>query len=99
MEWISVKDRLPTETGKYYLVMSYSYCENCNNNEDHSHRLDYIKYDYSVARWSKKDLYLVEYYRSKGDNSWDHYSYDRFTECKFTNDEITHWMSFPNDIN
>ena len=97
MNWISVKDRFPTEYDKYYLVLSDKSCDSCNKNESHCHRLDFKRYRYDVARWSEKDIYLVEYYRAKGDHSWDNFANDQFTECHLLNNEITHWMPFNNE--
>ena len=96
MNWISVKDRYPEQDGLYYIVLVDRSCEKCISNESHPHRLDFRQYSYHVARWSQKDMHLVEWYKAKGDHSWDHCASNRFTECPIIHEEITHWMPFPN---
>lgn len=53
MTWISVKDRMPSEELRYYLVLSHVPCE-CRE-KFHIHRLNYRKFTYDVARWYKHD--------------------------------------------
>jgi Protein of unknown function (DUF551) len=96
MEWISVKDKLPQEYDIYYLVLSDSGCRECYTQEEHTHTLAYKQFRYGVARYSKANMHIVNWYREKGDNSWDCYAKDRFTECNLLDNEITHWMSFDN---
>lgn len=96
MKWINVNDALPTEYQIWYLVLAQAPCDKCDKEEDHSHKLNFTRFRYSVAFWSPKDMHLVEWYRAKGDNSWDHWTNDHFTMSPLMHSEITHWMPFPN---
>lgn len=97
MKWISIKDELPIQY-QYYLVLS-AMCKECiKNKEGHPHRLSFKPFDYDVALWNEKDMDVVKHYPSQGDNSWDFCKKDHWSETKFTSDEITHWMSFPNSL-
>lgn len=93
MKWISVKDRLPMQTGVYYLVLSDKSCDLCIKNESHPHRLDFKRYTYGVARWSAKDLTVYNYYKDKT-HDWDFCAQDHWSECMLSDAEITHWMPF-----
>lgn len=103
MEWISVKEKLPTEY-KYYLVLSDSSCDMCKDKnlididkgKHHTHKLNFRRYRYRVALWSRGDMKLAQFLSSLGDMSWDHVKYDRWTESSDINREITHWIDFPN---
>jgi hypothetical protein len=95
MKWISIKDKSP-EKYEYYLVLARTECISCDKGESHTHKMNYKQYRYDVARWSQKDMTVVNWYKAKGDNSWDHCASDRFTECSLMDNEITHWMIFPN---
>lgn len=98
MKWISVKDSLPKEY-KYYLVCSLKECSKCDMDEEHTHRLNFKRIRFDVAMWAQADLFLVSYYRSLNDHSWDDYAVDHWGESALEDKQITHWMEFPQHPN
>lgn len=85
MEWISVKERLPTKYQLYYLVRS----------EGDIHRPTLIE----VSFWDSGDKQLIDYYHKKNDHSWDFAGIDGWSGHIFHEDrKITHWMAFPNEL-
>jgi len=57
-------------------VWAWSECESCRDKKPHTHNLLARKIPIHggfVATYHPPDVTLVEYRRSRGDNSWDHY--------------------------
>lgn len=93
-EWISVKDRMPTEFGVRYLIARF--CPKCIEKIDHGHHMVYRGPDMDIALWSAKNMTIVNWYNAQGDHSWDFCKEDRWAETCIPDEEITHWMAFPN---
>lgn len=95
MEWIPVTDKLPEESG-HYLVFIRN-CDKCwQGDNNHYHKMIAGQDNFiDIYKWSKADMYLVNYKRNEGDSSWDHCAKDRWTESGQYSENVTHWMSLP----
>ena len=85
-EWILEQDEKPPyETP----VLGWHTCESCRDNKEHRHNLlarSYPVHGPFIATYHKPDMTLVNYYRSKGDYSWDRYAEPYWSPIK-----PTHW--------
>lgn len=83
MEWISVKDKLPENNGKYLVV----------------YQSPFVTRAYITIKSYASNLYEVDdfdFFEYKGMKHGGWYDYDsEYGYCECFDNSITHWMSLP----